>query len=591
MSRYRHLSLAARAAGFTLVELLVVILVIGVLIAVAAPSSFARLDATCTEAGHAAAQAKLAAYQKAMPKQRAAYFKKHKKKVQRAAFVKKQKSALARLRAAASCDVEPPPPAETVAPTLQNATVTQATIRLVFDEALASISSVSVTADGAPVAVSSAAVSGANAVITLVSPVDGGAVVLVTAVARDVAGNETALRSNAVTNTAAAGFSPALAKASWADQRDSESSPEFGEWPIDHTYFLPAMRVRVILLFVDFVDKKLAYTPKRIYDEWKAVTPPWYRLGSFGRFDFGMDYVDRVYQLPKRLADYGPVQSSGGGPLKTIITDAAALADADVDFSKYDVIWVVNRSGLGNRQLRTWPEYAFVLDGKQFLHANIAEDYLVNGTIIEENGHPVDNAGAAHQMFTHDLGHHYGLPDTSYKPDPVTPYDFTYVGGWDMQDNPAGMFPGGDYLAWNKWRLGWLDATQVRGLISPGTVEATVAPVETAGGVKMVVAQTTPTFLYAVEVRRHLGNDVKSTCDEGVLVYTVDSTKRNGLASKFVQAAKTATDSSTISTCGIKYAAPFDVGPGEVSTFENADVKVGVLATDGVNYRVRVTRK
>jgi hypothetical protein len=160
-----------------------------------------------------------------------------------------------------------------------------------------------------------------------------------------------------------------------------------------------------------------------------------------------------------------------------------------------------------------------------------------------------------------------------------------------MQDNPAGMFAGGDYFAWNKWRLGWLDPAQVRGLSAPGSIEKTISPVETAGGVKLVVAQTSPSFLYAVEVRRHYGNDAGSTCDEGVLVYTVDSTKRNGLGPKFVHAAQAGTDPARISTCGLKYAAPFDVGPGEVSIFEDANVKVEVLSTDGVNYRVRVSRK
>jgi hypothetical protein len=121
--------------------------------------------------------------------------------------------------------------------------------------------------------------------------------------------------------------------------------------------------------------------------------------------------------------------------------------------------------------------------------------------------------------------------------------------------------------------------------------ETTISPVETAGGVKLVVVPTSPSFLYAVEVRRHLGNDSTSTCDDGVLVYTVDSTKRNGQGPVHVLPAQPSTDAARIATCGAKYAAPFDVGPGEASTFEDANVKVEVLSTDGVNYRVRITRK
>jgi M6 family metalloprotease-like protein len=427
--------------------------------------------------------------------------------------------------------------------------------------------------------------------LTLASGMGTADAVLMSASVRDVAGNETKLVSNAVTNTAVAGFSPALAKASWADTRGDQigSSPEFGEWPIDHNYFLPATRIRILLLFVDQPNRSLRWPPQRTYETWKAITPRWERLASFGRLDVQLDRTERVYRLSKD--DYGPVPGGGGGPLKDLIMEAAQLADAEVDFSKYDAIWVVGETGLGARQLRTWPENALVLDGKPFTHAELVDDFLVEQPFVEVEGHLVDSAGATHLVLTHELGHHMGIPDTSYKPDPQTPYDFTRVAGWDIQDNPAGMFAGGDYFAWNKQRLGWIDPVQIRGLTAPGFVETTISPVETAGGVKMVVAQISPTFLYAVEVRRHYGNDAKSTCDEGVLVYTVDSTKRNGLAPKFVHAAKIGNDPSRISTCGFKYEAPFDVGPGEVSTFEDASVKVEVLSTDGVNYRVRVTRK
>ncbi|MBA3718174.1 MAG: hypothetical protein H0W87_08115, partial [Actinobacteria bacterium] len=82
--------------------------------------------ATCTQAEKSAAVAALAAYRKAMPKQRAAYFRTHKSRKQRAAFVRRQQANLKRLQAAASCEVPPPqpppptppppPPAETIPP-------------------------------------------------------------------------------------------------------------------------------------------------------------------------------------------------------------------------------------------------------------------------------------------------------------------------------------------------------------------------------------------------------------------------------------------------------------------------------------------
>jgi M6 family metalloprotease-like protein len=565
-------------------------------VALAGPGS----AATCTQAERDGAVAALAAYQKKMPKDRAAYFKTHKSKKQRAAFVKKQQAKLKRLRAAAACDVPvspppppppPPPPAETIPPTLQTATASGTTVTLGFDEPLASASDTTVLANGAPVSATSV-VSGPTVTLTLSSALDVGSELLVDAKVRDLAGNETVLVSQAVTNTMNAGYAPVLQKQDWADTRypdEPSASPEFGEWPIDYAYHLRANRLRIIVLFVDQPNRQPMYPPLQVYDTWTSVTKQWERLSSYGRFDLQFDKVDKVYRLSKD--SYTPMPDGDSGTLREVILEAAHLADPDVDFSKYDAIWVVGTTGVGNRRLRAWPENAFVLDGKPFQHAEITDYYLVDPPIIEVNGHRVDSTGASHQMLTHELGHHLGLPDLSYKPDPQTPYDFTRVAGWDMMDNPAGVFAGADYMAWNKWRLGWLDPAQIRGLTSPGTVTTTIAPVETAGGVKMVVAQTSPSFLYAVEVRRHKGNDAQSSCDEGVLVYTVDSTKRNGLGPKFVLPAKMGNDTARIITCGAKYEAPFDVGPGEVSTFEDGNVRIDVLSTDGVNYRVRVTRK
>jgi M6 family metalloprotease-like protein len=570
----------------------------------------------CTQVQKRTRSKALAAYKKLMPKQRKAYFKRVKSAKKRKAFVKKQQAKLKRLKTAAGCPVvlprppaprpptpgpglplpvsppaAPPPvlPSDVTPPTLTSAAVSGETLTLGFDEPIATVSATSVTADGVAVGIAGTAVSGATVVLTLTAATEGNDVVLVNGRFADATGNQAVLVSNGVTNLAGPSFAPALAKASWADDRSSDA-PEFGEWPIDHRYFLPATRVRTVMIFVDFPSKPHTIAPQLVFDTWNPVATTWFKRASYARFDFAIDLVNRVYHLSRD--DYGPLDTGGGGNLRTLIAEATQLADADVDFSKYDAVWVIEPSGgIGNRQLRPWPEDSLVLDGKPILHAELADAGVLTAPFINETGHFFDNRSMAHLMVTHETGHHLGLPDTSYKPDPETPYDFSFVAGWDVMDNPAGMAHGADLFAWNKQRLGWIDPKQIRGLTAPGTVEETITPVGSAGGVKLVVAQTLPTFLYAVEVRRRLGNDAAMTCDEGVLVYTVDSTKRNGLGPKFVHAAHMGSDQSKISTCGAKYAAPFDVGPGEVSVFEDSAVKVEVLSTDGVNYRVRVTRK
>ena len=148
-------------------------------------------------------------------------------------------------------------------------------------------------------------------------------------------------------------------------------------------------------------------------------------------------------------------------------------------------------------------------------------------------------------------------------------------------------------MAWNKWRLGWLDAKQIRGLTSPGTVETTISPVETAGGLKLIVAQTSPTLPVRGRGAPPLGQrrEERVRRRRARLHGRLHEEKRRSARSSSTPAQTGNGPDHAISTLRAKYEAPFDVGPGEVSTFENADVKVEVLSTDGVNYRVRVTRK
>ena len=65
----------------------------------------AEQAASCTAAQKRGAQAALARYRKAMPKQRAAYFRTHKRAAQRKLFVKRQQARLRVLRARAACSV------------------------------------------------------------------------------------------------------------------------------------------------------------------------------------------------------------------------------------------------------------------------------------------------------------------------------------------------------------------------------------------------------------------------------------------------------------------------------------------------------
>jgi len=210
---------------------------------------------------------------------------------------------------------------------------------------------------------------------------------------------------------------------------------------------------------------------------------------------------------------------------------------------------------------------------------------LLNGVVGNGNFRSPDTAYLlAHDAFTHETGHMLGLSDQYGRACPTCPDTHDWVGVWSMMDTAHP--PSAEFLGWDKWLLRWLDPSQIRGVTSAGqSVEEGVSPLEETGGVKLIVVPLSDSFLYAIEVRQPIGQDIR-LCDHGVLVYTVDGSKMNASGTIQIQPAH------TDAPCGPISDAAFDIGSGEVSTFEDANVKVELLAAnaDG-SYRVRVTRK
>jgi hypothetical protein len=95
-----------------------------------------------------------------------------------------------------------------------------------------------------------------------------------------------------------------------------------------------------------------------------------------------------------------------------------------------------------------------------------------------------------------------------------------------------------------------------------------------------------------IEVRRQTGND-QNLCDKGVLIYTVDGTIATLQGPMQVVEASVGTNPTSIQNCAQSYAAPFDVGPGEVAQYVNATdrLTVDVVGAVGEGYRVRVRRQ
>jgi M6 family metalloprotease-like protein len=530
--------------------------------------------ATCTADEKQAAQAALSAYQKKIPKERAAYFRKHKKAKLRKAFVRKQQAKLKRLRQAAGCEVPPPPPPpDTTPPSLLSATINGATVTVSFGEdVVADGPSFALRVNGAARTVQSAAASGKTAVLTLAQPVGGDDVVALDYAGgiKDAAGNVAVSASNVVVANATP------APCSFMVSNNGLSGPgHANEGPTDSSLYAPSKgQLDGIILWIDFSDAPASESIPTLTGQLVPPAQAEYAAMSYGRLSLHIDAAPHWYRLPHSSTFYGLNASDGpGGRRDQYIADSIQAADPEIDFSKYDIVYLVASAGV-SADMTTETDHPpgsplAVADGTEVRHA-----VLIGNSRLDEPRHGSDG-------IVHETGHVLGLPDLYGDP--------TSVGGWDPMS--FNVIPGAEFMAWQRWKLGWLDASQLR-CVQPGhTVEATLAPLETAGGVKMIVAPLAATRAVVIENRQPLGYDTR-LCDKGVLVYTVDGAVMfPGSPIHVVRAHPgTDTDGTKQQQCGPGYDAPLDLGAGETSSVAPAGSSIQLVSTAGNAYVVRVSR-
>ena len=266
---------------------------------------------------------------------------------------------------------------------------------------------------------------------------------------------------------------------------------------------------------------------------------------------------------------------------------AVAAADADVDFSEYDLIYTI--PARNQTAIASSPELNNYAD-----HIKADGNDLGNG----------DNFGSdmwswGYKLLIHETGHAMSLME-GYNAG--TGGTFRFMGQWDLMGNISGNAP--DYIAWNKWKLGWLNDDEVDCIASDGVTEHTLTanalPPDGASK-KLVAIRTGQNTTLVAELRAPLGVDsvaggnTARYCESGgVLLYTVDTTLRNGLGVyKVLDAMPGSTgwgcsDETSISTMGrgqIRGPSHFEV-PELGVTFDLTQ-----LSPDGTQATLKVTRQ
>lgn len=341
--------------------------------------------------------------------------------------------------------------------------------------------------------------------------------------------------------------------------------------------------VHALTLMIDFSD---APGPGDALDRFREFVPKtrqWYRTASYGRLDYRPETPIRHWlRMPKPFKAYGIERGAAFDPgYRELLQDIVSAADPQVDFRTYDFLNVLVTPNAGPSALDTVLSVTFagnadapVADGVPIANASFVYSRQDDGS--------GSYARTGYRVLPHENGHAFGLPDL------YTQEGGGSVGHWDIMSEDWGA--NNDFLGWHKWKLGWLDPTQVSCASTRGTAEYTLTPLARAGGPKLVFIPLGPHTGYALELRTHEGND-EAVCRPGVLVYEVDADVDTGMGPVKVYDSHPDSGGCTRSPNVQAELSDATYAPGEVFSDPKSRVRVEVLGVDGSGgYQVAVTR-
>ncbi|CAM5509210.1 M6 family metalloprotease domain-containing protein [Streptomyces pilosus] len=340
--------------------------------------------------------------------------------------------------------------------------------------------------------------------------------------------------------------------------------------------------VRALTLMVDFSDAPGEGDALDRYREFFPQTREWFATSSYGRLDYRPEIpVPDWLRMPKSFRAYGIERGAPFDPgYRELVRDIVAEADPEVDFQDYDLLNVLVTPNAGPAALDTVLSVTFAgnkeaptADGVPVANASFVYSRQDDGS------GSYDRTG--YRVLPHENGHVFGLPDL------YTAEGGGAVGHWDIMSEDWGA--NNDFLAWHKWKLGWLDASQVGCAAGRGTREYVLTPLALAGGPKLVFLPLDAHSGYALELRTRAGND-EAVCRPGVLVYRVDANVDTGMGPVTVFDSRR--DSGGCTRAPNVHAELSDATFASGESFEDreAGIRVTVLAAEERSYRVRVTR-
>jgi M6 family metalloprotease-like protein len=353
--------------------------------------------------------------------------------------------------------------------------------------------------------------------------------------------------------------------------------------PTPHGYARSTGTLRALTLMVDFSDAPGEGSAMDRFHEFFPQTQQWFRTASYGRLDYRPQTpIPTWLRMPRPFKAYGIDRGAPFDPgYRQLVQDIVAAADPRVNFRDYDILNVLVTPNAGPSALDTVLSVTFAGNGD----APVADGVPVaNASFVYSRQD--DGSGSysrtGYRVLPHENGHTFGLPDL------YTQDGGGAVGHWDIMSEDWGA--DNDLLGWHKWKLGWLDGSQVGCVAGRGTVEYQLTPLYKPGGGKLVLVPLGSQSTYALEVREQGGND-EVVCRPGLLVYKVDGGIDTGRGPITVYDSHPHSTGCTRSPNVQTELSDAPLTPGETFRDPAHGITVQVVSRDqDGEYRVRVSR-
>nr|WP_123965358.1 M6 family metalloprotease domain-containing protein [Streptomyces sp. TLI_185] len=309
---------------------------------------------------------------------------------------------------------------------------------------------------------------------------------------------------------------------------DAHHSEGLDTW--NAAYPRPTRALNAVMIFLSFPDAVPRTTPAQLTADHFPATSRYFERASYGRFTLHPHPLRHWIRMPKPSTAYAMKRDWNAEHRSAYLHDALAVADPQVDFSRYDIVYFVAD-----------PDAPGV-DSDATKVVNLDTPLRADGTDIRRvvtvfEKHPPDRL-----VLAHETGHVFDLPDLYHRPDDGKGDWDTYVGDWDLMGSQFGLAP--DLFGWHKWKLGWLAPRQVVCVREAGVTRLTLEPLGASPGaavrgvagppafglgrgVKLAVVRTGHDSVLAFEARGPVGNDT-AACRSGVLVYRVRGGAQSG---------------------------------------------------------------